>query len=109
MQMSKKAVRFDSAGNLTRIGYFPSGSGPSGVNWQTTARGMCPIGHGIYNTANQPTADDPCNVAWLTYIKKLSDLYGGYTKADQVHLRRPADLERKLQGLHGSGQDPDRP
>lgn len=78
--MSKKAVRFDSAGNLTRIGYFPSGSGPSGVNWQTTARGMCPVGHGIYNTANQPTADDPCNVAWLGYIKQLSELYGGYTK-----------------------------
>ena len=79
-QMSRKAVKFDSAGNLTRIGYFPSGSGPSGVNWQTTGRGMCPVGHGIYNAADQPTANDPCNAAWLTYLKKLVDLYGGYTK-----------------------------
>lgn len=78
--MSKKAVRFDSSGNLTRIGYFPSGSGPSGIGWQTTARGMCPVGHGIYNAQNQPTATDPCNVAWLTYVKKLVDLYGGYNK-----------------------------
>ena len=30
--------------------------------------------------ADQPTATDPCNVAALTYLKKLSDLYGGYAK-----------------------------
>ena len=73
-QMSKKAVRFDKSGNLRRVGYWP---GPS---WGTMSRLMCPPGHGLYNRANQPTATDPCNVAWLSYLKKLSDLYGGGAK-----------------------------
>ncbi len=77
--MSKKAVKFDSAGNLTRIGYWPA-SGLTANVFETTGTLMCPPGHGLYNTANQPTATDPCNVAFLTYLKKLSDLYGGYTK-----------------------------
>ena len=78
--MSKKAVQFDASGNLTRIGYWPVGAGAAGVNWQTTARLACPVGHGIYDANNQPTATEPCNVGWLTYLKKLSDLYGGFTK-----------------------------
>jgi ABC-type glycerol-3-phosphate transport system substrate-binding protein len=79
--MSKKAVTFDSSGNLTRIGYWPFSAGaPAGYTWETMARGMCPVGHGIYNAQNQPTATDPCNVAYMTFLKKLSDLYGGYTK-----------------------------
>jgi ABC-type glycerol-3-phosphate transport system substrate-binding protein len=79
-QMSQKAVQFDKSGNLTRIGYWPLGSGPAGVFWQTAARGFCPVGRGIYNTQNQPTANDACNVAAMTYLKKLADLYGGNTK-----------------------------
>ena len=79
-QMSKKAVQFDKSGNLARIGYWPVGSGAAGVFWQTVARGFCPAGHGIYNAQNQPTATDPCNVAAMTFLKQLTDLYGGYTK-----------------------------
>jgi ABC-type glycerol-3-phosphate transport system substrate-binding protein len=79
-QMSTKAVRFDKSGNLTNIGYWPGISSLTFNVWQTVARGMCSVGHGLYNTANQPTATDPCNVAFLTYLKKLSDLYGGYAK-----------------------------
>ena len=78
--MSKKAVQFDKSGNLTRIGYWPIGGGPAGGVWETTARGMCAVDHGIYDARNQPTATDPCNVAFLTYLKKLTDLYGGYGK-----------------------------
>src|SRR5438477_2194393 len=76
-QMSKKAVRFDKAGNLARIGYWP---GVTPYIWQRIGRLMCPVGHGLYNQANQPTATDPCNVAYLSYLKKLVDLYGGYAK-----------------------------
>jgi len=73
--MSQKAVRFDAAGDLTRIGYWP------GIDsWETIGTLMCSPGHGLYNAANQPTATDPCNVAYLRYLKSLSDLYGGYTK-----------------------------
>jgi ABC-type glycerol-3-phosphate transport system substrate-binding protein len=78
--MSKKAVKFDKAGNLTRIGYWPGISSLTFNAWQTVARGMCHLGHGLYNAANQPTATDPCNVAFMSYLKKLSDLYGGYAK-----------------------------
>jgi len=77
--MSKKAVQFDSSGNLTRIGYWPAGS-ITQIPWQTTARLFCTVGHGLYNAANQPTATDPCNLAYLTYVKKLTDLYGGPAK-----------------------------
>jgi ABC-type glycerol-3-phosphate transport system substrate-binding protein len=79
-QMSKKAVRFDKSGNLTRIGYWPGTTALTFQGWETIARLMCPIGHGLYNAANQPTATDPCNVAFLSYLKKLSDLYGGGAK-----------------------------
>jgi hypothetical protein len=73
--LSQKAVQFDAAGNLQRIGYWP------GVDsWETIGTLMCPPGHGLYNAADQPTATDPCNVAYLSYLKKLSDLYGGYDK-----------------------------
>ncbi len=79
--MSKKAVRFDSSGNLTRIGYWPFSTGaPAGYTWETMARGMCAVGHGMYDARNQPTATDPCNVEYLTYLKQLVDLYGGYDK-----------------------------
>jgi hypothetical protein len=45
---------------------------------------MCPLGHGLYNAkTDQPTATDPCNVAWLSYLKKLVDLYGGYKKLNK--------------------------
>ena len=74
-RMSQKAVRFDAAGDLTRIGYWPSID-----SWETIGTLMCSPGHGLYNAANQPTATDPCNVAYLRYLKSLSDLYGGYTK-----------------------------
>lgn len=74
-QMSRKAVRFDAAGNLTRIGYWP------GIDsWDSVGTLMCPPGHGLYNAADQPTATDPCNVAYLRYLMKLSDLYGGYAR-----------------------------
>jgi len=72
-QMSKKAVRFNAASVLTRIGYWPGTD-----SWETIGTLMCPIGHGLYNAADQPTATDPCNVAYLGYLKKLADLYGGY-------------------------------
>jgi len=73
--MSVKAVRFDAVGALARIGYWP------GVDsWQTTGTLMCAPGHGLYDAANRPTATDPCNVAYLRYLKKLSDVYGGYAK-----------------------------
>lgn len=78
--MSKKAVRFDASGNLTRIGYWPGTTALTFSGWETIARLMCPPGHGPYNAANQPTATDPCNVTFLTYLKKLTDLYGGVTK-----------------------------
>jgi ABC-type glycerol-3-phosphate transport system substrate-binding protein len=81
-QMSKKAVKFDSSGNLTRIGYWP-GSGITGLPWQTTSTLFCTVGHGRYNAANQPTATDPCNVTFLTYLKKLTDLYGGADKLNK--------------------------
>lgn len=74
-QMSRKAVRFDAAGNLTRIGYWPGLD-----SWETIGTLMCPRGHGLYNAANQPTATDPCNLAYLRYLKALADLYGGYAK-----------------------------
>ena len=79
-QMSKKAVQFDKDGNLTRIGYWPGLVTSTGLTWQTISTLMCPVGHGLYNAANQPTANDPCNIAFMTYLKKLSDLYGGYAK-----------------------------
>jgi ABC-type glycerol-3-phosphate transport system substrate-binding protein len=87
-QMSKKAVQFDKSGNLTRIGYWPDapsmGTGGGNGNY-----GMCPPGHGLYNAADQPTADDPCNVAYLTYLKKLADLYGGYAKVARFYSGDP--------------------
>lgn len=81
--MSKKAVRFDKSGNLTRIGYWPGITALTFKVWQTIATLMCPLGHGLYNSKDQPTATDPCNVAFLTYLKKLSDLYGGYAKLNK--------------------------
>ena len=73
--MSRKAVQFDSGGNPTRIGYWP------GVDsWETTGTLMCPVGHGLYNAADQPTATDPCNVEYLQYLAQLARLYGGYPK-----------------------------
>jgi ABC-type glycerol-3-phosphate transport system substrate-binding protein len=73
--MSRKAARFDARGNPTRIGYWP------GVDsWETTGTLMCPVGHGLYNAADQPTATDPCNVQYLQYLAKLATLYGGYTR-----------------------------
>jgi ABC-type glycerol-3-phosphate transport system substrate-binding protein len=79
-QMSKKAVQFDKSGNLKRIGYWPGITSLTFHVWETMARGFCPVGHGMYNAQNQPTATDSCNVAFLTYLKKLADLYGGYAK-----------------------------
>lgn len=81
-QMSKKAVRFDSSGNLTRIGYWPG----------TTVWGaipMCPPSRGLYDKNNQPTATDSCVVSWLSYLKKLVDLYGGYTKLNRFLSGNP--------------------
>jgi ABC-type glycerol-3-phosphate transport system substrate-binding protein len=73
--MSRKATRFDNQGNLTRIGYWP------GVDsWETTGTLMCPVGRGLYNAADQPTATDPCNLAYLGYLAKLTKLYGGYAR-----------------------------
>lgn len=83
-KMSQKAVRFDKAGNLTRIGYWPNDPGLydswGGGGIPAASALMCPPGHGLYNAHNEPTATDPCNVAWMTYQKKLADLYGGYVK-----------------------------
>jgi multiple sugar transport system substrate-binding protein len=78
--MSKKAVQFDKSGNLTRIGYWPGLQAQAGNYWESMETLFCSVGHGLYNAADQPTATDPCNVAALTYLKKLSDLYGGYAK-----------------------------
>jgi len=73
--MSRKAAQFDGKGNPTHIGYWP------GVDsWETTGTLMCPVGHGLYNAADQPTATDPCNVQYLQYLAKLAKLYGGYPK-----------------------------
>jgi ABC-type glycerol-3-phosphate transport system substrate-binding protein len=74
-QMSRKAVRFDAAGKLLRIGYWPGTD-----SWETIATLMCSPGHGLYDAHDQPTATDPCNLAYLQYLKKLVDLYGGYDK-----------------------------
>lgn len=87
-QMSKKAVRFDAQGNLTRIGYWPDAPSMGGSDGYTNL-GMCPPGHGLYNAANQPTADDPCDVAYLTYLKQLADLYGGYGKVSRFYSGDP--------------------
>jgi len=73
--MSRKAVRLDAVGNPTRIGYWPGTD-----SWASIGTLMCPPGHGLYSAADQPTATDPCNVSYLRYLKKLSDLYGGYRK-----------------------------
>ena len=72
MTVLSLAVRL--TGNLTRIGYWPGTTALTFQGWETIARLMCPSGHGLYNAANQPTATDPCNVAFLSYLKKLSDL-----------------------------------
>lgn len=79
-QMSRKAVQFDKDGNLTRIGFWPGLNAQLGYFWHSLGTLFCPSGHGIYSSADQPTATDPCNVAALTYLKKLVDLYGGYAK-----------------------------
>jgi hypothetical protein len=90
-QMSRKAVQFDAAGNLLRIGYWP------GVDsWETIGTLMCPLGHGLYNRANQPTATDPCNLAYLQFLTKLVKLYGGYAKL-QAFLSHDPDF---LNGNH---------
>jgi hypothetical protein len=77
-RMSQKAVRFDRSRHLVRIGYWPGAD-----SWETIGTLMCPFGHGLYNAADQPTATDPCNVAYLHYLKKLVDLYGGYKKLNK--------------------------
>jgi ABC-type glycerol-3-phosphate transport system substrate-binding protein len=84
LQMSRLAVRFDAAGNLTRIGYWPGAD-----TWETTATLMCPRGHGLYDAADQPTATDPCNVAYLDYLQQLASLYGGYDKLTAFLSRDP--------------------
>jgi ABC-type glycerol-3-phosphate transport system substrate-binding protein len=74
-RMSQRAVRVDAAGALQRIGYWP------GIDsWETIGTLMCAPGHGLFDAANRPTATDPCNLAYLEYLKKLADLYGGYAK-----------------------------
>lgn len=72
-RMSRRAVQFDAAVTLRRIGYWP------GVDsWETIGTLMCAPGHGLFDAANRPTATDPCNLAYLRFLKQLADLYGGY-------------------------------
>ncbi len=98
-RMSQKAVRFDTAGNLTRIGYWPGAN-----TWETTATLMCPRGHGLYNAADQPTATDPCNVAYLGYLKKLADLYGGYARLSAFLARDPDFLSGNRNAYLATGK-----
>ena len=89
-RMSEKAVRFDAAGNLTRIGYWPGTD-----SWETIGTLMCPPGHGLYGSGDQPTATDPCNAAYLRYLARLADLYGGYRKLQAFVARDPDFLSGK--------------
>ena len=89
-RMSEKAVRFDSAGTLTRIGYWPGTD-----SWETIGTLMCPPGHGLYGPGDQPTATDPCNAAYLRYLARLVTLYGGYRKLQSFVAGDPDFLSGK--------------
>ncbi len=98
-RMSAKAVRFDASGNLLRIGYWPGTD-----SWETIGTLMCPPGHGLYDATNQPTAIDPCNVAYLGYLKKLADLYGGYSKLQKFLAGDPDYLSGNPKAYLATGK-----
>ncbi len=97
--MSQQAVQFDANANLVRIGFWP------GIDsWQSTGTLMCPPGHGLYDAASRPTATDPCNVAYLQYLKSLSTLYGGYKKLSRFLAADPDFLSGSPRSYLATGK-----
>lgn len=76
---SVKAVKFNKNGTLERVGLEISDTAVFNSYYGT----FSPGGQHIWKQSGGKWIPDPVNaynIALLTYVKKLADLYGGYTK-----------------------------